>query len=1159
MRISISVAAMILLRASAFAQEYHISPLVFSGQIAPGEAGYEGVQRFSSVGQPSIDERGRVGFGGSTIRGDSRTWGGWIWDTRQINWIYQQDVAEPGGAMFGTSGTPVPYDAGVLLNTALPSVGSSVFGGNIDGLTPILRNGEIPDGFESPIRHVQSIVGSAGHLGLSALFEDDSEAIWLLPPGTTTPLREHLVATSGDLALELDVRTTTSLTAEHINSDGQLIGSASIGRNETLWEFTSAGRRLLAETREELAPGTDRPFVQFHDGQINDLGATIFPGVTSNSRSGVWRLPPDAEEATPLALSETTLPGFDVEIESVDLRANLNNRNEVAVTMTLGSDVEASYLISPDGEFTLLASEGAPVPALDGWIYQEPRLAHLNDNGLAVFQSSIVPQGGTFRDTERALIVRQPDGTHDTLFRTGGAFEITPGDIRTVEVFQFDDGAQLLNNQNQLVTQMRFEDGLSAIVAFDLNRGSGERPVTSSPATPGIATEWQSSLGGQWIDDSHWDAGVPNGAGHVAVIGENPRSTSSIALPENGVTLGELHFRSGVDRIRLSGDNGLRLAAAEDLVPTISSSDGGRLVIGAPVSSTADWVANVGDDSILELEGPLNGGSVTKVGNGELRLLGDSGDWGGTVSMTKGRLVVGHAEALGTTSAATKINADTELLIQIRGLPQVHEPIVLNGGTLRQSFGPELHGPLTVTEDSVAHGVSIHGELTGTPDLTFDGRSSIHGPTVYDGMIRVAGQLEVHDPNSLGTATSPTIVQSDGSLATRVPMLEPVVVESGGSFNIQTGRTYEGPVTLAGGGVRFADFGNLAGPINIRGSGSISGFGTVSSRIEGDGEVRVGGGRPRFTGEIVEEGLKFVVPRGGWLTLATETDGTLPFEVGGHLEIVRDTSFSELVLLSGFQLSTPQGAALTIDQLPIVGGTYDIRLHSTEPIRITELEGPNSVEFKRLSGYNEDIFVDSGSLFVTGPTGLGWPTGATHVASEDAELVVRSFSDPSNEDIFLDNSTGIDHRGGLRLYGAHLAGDLHLGEHGSLIDVDNGVISGVIHGGDLSVQRNQLQLTSGRHTYTGRTRLLQAELRLSEAGRLAETSGIDLVSYAGSEASLVFDNLIAGQDDRVADSIDIHSWGGGIRTIGAGRPQPDTERLGQLTLNRSKAKPEHWF
>ena len=79
-------------------------------------------------------------------------------------------------------------------------------------------------------------------------------------------------------------------------------------------------------------------------------------------------------------------------------------------------------------------------------------------------------------------------------------------------------------------------------------------------------------------------------------------------------------------------------------------------------------------------------------------------------------------------------------------------------------------------------------------------------------------------------------------------------------------------------------------------------------------------------------------------------------------------------------------------------------------------------------------------------------------------------------------------------------------------------------------------------------------MRLSEAGRLAETSGIDLVSYAGSEASLVFDNLIAGQDDRVADSIDIHSWGGGIRTIGAGRPQPDTERLGQLTLEAGRTR-----
>ncbi len=221
------------------------------------------------------------------------------------------------------------------------------------------------------------------------------------------------------------------------------------------------------------------------------------------------------------------------------------------------------------------------------------------------------------------------------------------------------------------------------------------------------------------------------------------------------------------------------------------------------------------------------------------------------------------------------------------------------------------------------------------------------------------------------------------------------------------------------------------------------------------------------------------------------------------------------------------------------------------------------------TGFDGEVVLEKGRIFVSGNDGLGSTVGKTRISSSEASMLILGGSTIA-DDFILDNATGRSYTGALMGYRessqgivpAVITGTVDLGGVGSFIGMledDHPVskipsqlaLAGPIVGGSLiKLGAGDLLITGNANTYTGQTVVMDRGLILKDQGSLATTSGIRI--DRGVVSRFVIDNT--GSDDmadRVSDSIPVEINGGTL--VFRGGSSSSSETLGHTTLNRGHA------
>ena len=268
----------------------------------------------------------------------------------------------------------------------------------------------------------------------------------------------------------------------------------------------------------------------------------------------------------------------------------------------------------------------------------------------------------------------------------------------------------------------------------------------------------------------------------------------------------------------------------------------------------------------------------------------------------------------------------------------------------------------------------------------------------------------------------------------------------------------------------------------------------------------------------------------------------------GTLQINANTSLGSLAVRKNGAVRVSEGSTLDLEQEELVfeEGLIDGRILGPATLRKTTTARG---EIQQLPGFGGDIVVERGMLEVFSTNALGSKAGATYVAEKNAALIIRdSEFDPPlviAEDIFLSNSTGVDHKGGLvsaplccSNFGSNirLEGRLDLGTEKSIIGGAGTVeLTGPITGGGLTTygENLRIRILNGNNAYSGPTNVRQSTVELSGNGRLTSTSRIVLNEGPESfDGTLLLNNAPQRVDDRIADSTPIDFRGGSLESNG---------------------------
>jgi autotransporter-associated beta strand protein len=229
----------------------------------------------------------------------------------------------------------------------------------------------------------------------------------------------------------------------------------------------------------------------------------------------------------------------------------------------------------------------------------------------------------------------------------------------------------------------------------------------------------------------------------------------------------------------------------------------------------------------------------------------------------------------------------------------------------------------------------------------------------------------------------------------------------------------------------------------------------------------------------------------------------------GVLEVKANTTIDSLEIRNGGSLVSNQGTLTTSREISLQMGNVEGHIVGADAIRKTTNE---YAHLGSLPGFAGNIYLEKGVLQIDSGDAFGTTAGATHVqGSRDAALIARGAS-VINDDIFLNNATGIDYAGGMRLDYAYypqtlhmdMRGRLDLGAIGSVIGgTSSGVIDiyGPMTGGSLTTVGTglRLQIQGNQNTYSGATNVRQGVFSLTGNGRLSNTSAIVLYDDVGSD------------------------------------------------------------
>jgi hypothetical protein len=711
-----------------------------------------------------------------------------------------------------------------------------------------------------------------------------------------------------------------------------------------------------------------------------------------------------------------------------------------------------------------------------------------------------------------------------------------------------------------------------------------------------------------WFLPANWSAGVPSLPGDVAAVPGGPGFHPGIGA--TSASLGRLNF-SGGGPVTISGTGTLTFSkpGADPAVISATASQflSPTIVPALLVPSGETLSLEPGSNSSLTLSGGIgaSGGDVKLSGAGQVTLGGGHAGWTGRMTVDAGQLAVTSGTALGSSSEGTVINGGVVTLSAATS-----EPFTLNGGTLQTTVNfLDLNGPLILPAGNTAvvrgpfdilGGTSGAGDLrlttqsaaisVRTNPLNHQGGVKITGGTVsfsvdngYLGLTEVTdGRLDVRTAHGLGSAAAGTTVTrgtlrlhggsqesvtlTDSTLAlwsaeAPLPELRPqgaftlnnsVLTTYGENFGaanyvveqpvhlnsgVNTLSTERGRLTLAGGVTgsgRVVFDPSSTYPITLASPVAAS----VTPELE-SGSLRVVAAGA-LTGEIL-------VHSGG--RLVVETDQTMERVRTGVLIRPRSPS--------GFIEVLP-GASLTVDRLDMTQGVVLGTVHATGGLHFGGHIGGRTISHLDVE---TEVHIAAGELGIDDSiVGRAATRAAIHVdrtREASAFVVERSTTEA---DFYLHNGTGFNYGGALLSENDGdgtpaivLRGDIHLGDSGAHIGgTDHFRIQGQIDGGDLNLGRLRgtagLVFEAGTPAYTGATRVYSGEILVSESGRLANTSGVELYP----EGALAFDIRPEDgpQTDRFADDVPIRMFGGDLGSRPTDWGVNSGERVGSIQLER---------
>ena len=478
------------------------------------------------------------------------------------------------------------------------------------------------------------------------------------------------------------------------------------------------------------------------------------------------------------------------------------------------------------------------------------------------------------------------------------------------------------------------------------------------------------------------------------------------------------------------------------------------------------------------------------------------------IIVSNGTVIVNNS---GPASGRTDLNGG---LVSLNDQTNPHGGDVhLGGGVLAFSASADLDGALVVTPGNTAQ-VSmtsapiypqVRGGSTGSgtlhlapQDTHFIGALGVNGaPLSHNGALRISsgetrlwsantytghttidgGILEIRHDRALGAAsgsdTDGTTVNRGGSLwLNKVTLTDEKIILNGGELGSSTISSVFGPTTING-------------PIELLDDSVIKGDGAsawdINGVISGDGDLRIGGARLNAANTYSGTTTIIDAVRSSGQVHANHANsfGTAPDELvvqGGQLLIEAPNTVAALRMdgggLSGSNVLTLLSRAVEMRGGMIgfapgggIAGLASIRKHGPKRASLGDLG----------SGAAPTITVELGILSIGNDPASS--TGGVHVTSQRSAAVdVRGDTDL---DIHLNNATGFANSGallGARSGGAHVYGDVHLGDVGSYVSGWSKLtIHGVVSGGTLtkvggrSGRNEQVRLQNANNTYSGDT------------------------------------------------------------------------------------------
>lgn len=317
-------------------------------------------------------------------------------------------------------------------------------------------------------------------------------------------------------------------------------------------------------------------------------------------------------------------------------------------------------------------------------------------------------------------------------------------------------------------------------------------------------SSWTGASGGLWNAVQNWSNGVANGAGRVALFNTQPQS--GLILIDAPVTLEQLVFELPRP-LGLSGDVPITFDSTSGNSPQIVMGSGaGPLTISAALRNDPadELLVSTAENASLELKGSLSSASftLTKSGNGSLKLSGNNANWAGPLLIDAGIVEVLSDSGLGAASGKTTIGPQGTLLaVGDRDWPL--EEIHLAGGTLASSTtgSVKIGGPLVVDANSQVEHRSAQGTLQLTGTVSGAGQLTLtQGTLEWRGNSQLTAPLRVANGRLIVAKTFGTPLQIDG-----------------GNIDIISAGATSGPLLLNGGLVQlFANTSTYAGRVTLK-------------------------------------------------------------------------------------------------------------------------------------------------------------------------------------------------------------------------------------------------------------------------------------------------------------------------------------------------------